>query len=53
MKIIERLGDKETETLATGVYLITLKIGLVKSGLRLGAKPARDKFETYATHVGL
>ena len=47
-----RLGDKEKGTLATGVYLITLKIGM-KSGQRLGAKPARDKFETFATHVGL
>jgi len=47
-----RLGDKETGTLVTDVYLITLKIGM-KSGQRLAAKPARDKFETFSTHVGL
>ena len=52
LNIIERLGDKETGTLVTGVYLITLKIGM-KSDQRLGAKSARDKFGTFANHVGL
>lgn len=47
-----RLGDKETETLATGVYLITLKIGIESPIYGSIAKPARDKFETYATYAG-